>query len=92
MAKWAWVVDAKCLDAPDEVKAQFFDYEKRGPAVVDERVQHLCNTCPVHAKCLEHALGLVWPYKPERYGYWAGTTAPERRALRAQMGIIDDEE
>lgn len=33
----------------------------------------LCNTCPVKAKCLEHALST-----PEFYGVWGGSTEEQR--------------
>lgn len=43
-----------------------------------EKAKAVCATCPVRPECLAHAL--AWP---ERYFIWGGTTARERRRMRA---------
>ena len=40
-----------------------------------------CVSCPVRSDCLEHAIA------HEDYGYWAGTSARERRRMRRARGI-----
>ena len=51
-----------------------------GPA--PEAVVNCCNTCPVKAACLQHAL------EKEKFEYWAGTTAYDRTyVLRLALGI-----
>ena len=42
----------------------------------------VCATCPVAADCLECAVA-----EPETVGVWAGTTSPDRAAIRRQRGI-----
>jgi WhiB family transcriptional regulator, redox-sensing transcriptional regulator len=39
----------------------------------------VCDTCPVHEACLEHALG----YR-EKEGVWGGATERERRRIIRQ--------
>jgi WhiB family transcriptional regulator, redox-sensing transcriptional regulator len=39
----------------------------------------VCNSCPVKADCLDHALT-----HREAFGIWAGTSERERRVLRRQ--------
>ena len=45
----------------------------------------VCDSCPVIDKCSAHAL------KHERFGFWAGTTASERRAIRSKRGMVVDD-
>ncbi len=89
MAKWTWVVDARCRDVSREVKDGFFSYEKHG-GVPSPEVVECCRLCPVRETCLEHALGLSWPFRVEMYGYWAGTTMGDRRRMLAELGLAEN--
>ncbi len=40
-----------------------------------------CAACPVRGECLEHAVA------HEDHGYWAGTSARERRRMRRERGV-----
>ena len=40
-----------------------------------------CAACPEVKPCLNYAM------RCETFGFWAGTTAPERRKLREEHGI-----
>jgi hypothetical protein len=39
-----------------------------------------CASCPEVTPCLDYAM------RRETFGFWAGTTAPERRKLREEHG------
>jgi WhiB family redox-sensing transcriptional regulator len=40
----------------------------------------ICRTCPLREPCLEYALAY------DVHGVWAGTTRPEREAMRRRIG------
>lgn len=44
-------------------------------------MRRMCQGCPALEECREHAI------KHEEFGFWAGTTAKERKRIRKQMGI-----
>ena len=46
----------------------------------------ICKTCPVMDECLE------WALHHERWGIWGGTSASERRDIRAKRNILVDDE
>ena len=54
------------------------DYEHIRPPF---EVQLACKHCRVRDECYVYAL------RHEEFGYWAGTTPPERRRLRKAAGI-----
>ena len=72
---YSWQKKAACKGIPTK---EF--YPGRGDGVSDT-IKEKCDNCPVKVACLAHAL------KYEAYGYWAGTSEKQRRALRAAMGI-----
>ena len=49
-----------------------------------EMARRICRQCPVTAECLEVALAR--PAEGD-VGIWGGTSARERRALRAERGV-----
>lgn len=55
-------------------------YPAHGKKYAKEAIM-ACKECPVKKQCLDHAL------KYEEYGYWAGTTANERKEMRSKLGI-----
>lgn len=69
-----WRDRAACHDKPVE----WFFPEGRGRHSVPEARQ-LCAGCPVAADCLEFALAV-----PSMVGFWGGTTAEERKRIRAE--------
>jgi WhiB family redox-sensing transcriptional regulator len=48
-----------------------------GGAGAAAEARKVCASCPVTARCLEHAMSV-----PELFGVWAGTTERERQAMR----------
>ncbi len=74
-----WWRHGSCLRLPTEL---FYDYEKTADRKVPEEAKKACAGCPVKSECLIYAL--EWP---ELYGYWAGTTAGERRRIRASTKV-----
>ena len=47
-------------------------------AAVMARVRAICATCPVTVQCLDFAMS-----DPDTMGIWSGTSAQQRRAMRA---------
>ncbi|MFC7933218.1 WhiB family transcriptional regulator [Streptomyces cinereoruber] len=76
--QWNWQMSAACRGVGTEV---FFHPEgERGQerTAREEAAKAVCATCPVRARCLEHALSVGEPY-----GVWGGLTEQERElALR----------
>lgn len=46
--------------------------------------KEMCNRCPVFNECLDYAM------RHAVDGIWAGTTLPERKAKRKELGIVID--
>jgi len=72
----AWQKGAACRADPE-----LFFGGPATPAAAGARTaaaRAVCNRCPVRVACLEFALDAT----PQVEGVWAGTTVPERRALR----------
>lgn len=44
-----------------------------------DQAKAVCDTCPVKAQCLEHAITF-----PEYHGVWGGTTPTERKQIRGR--------
>ncbi|WP_435854157.1 WhiB family transcriptional regulator [Streptomyces subrutilus] len=77
---WTWQTEAACRGLGAEV---FFHPEgERGRerAEREEAAKSVCGTCPVRARCLEHALRVAEPY-----GVWGGLGEKERQ-LAADTG------
>ncbi|QEU82683.1 WhiB family transcriptional regulator [Streptomyces subrutilus] len=77
---WTWQTEAACRGLGAEV---FFHPEgERGRerAEREEAAKSVCGTCPVRARCLEHALRVAEPY-----GVWGGLGEKERQ-LAADPG------
>ncbi|WP_328427827.1 WhiB family transcriptional regulator [Streptomyces sp. NBC_00443] len=70
-----WGKYAPCRRAPREI---FFpeDFAGAEAVLVAEEAKGYCRQCPALDDCLAEAM-----QRPERFGVWGGTTAPERRAL-----------
>ena len=75
-----WRGEAACKGMPTEL---YYDQEGRGGAIPEiyEVLSGLCESCPVKSQCLE------WALQSEMYGYFAGTTAVERKAIRKELNI-----
>lgn len=72
-----WMNEARCAEIGD---APFFpehgeDYRQ---AVA------VCNSCPVKAECLEHAIRLEQSGAWNVTGIWGGLTAQQRKDLRSR--------
>lgn len=67
-----WMHEGNCRNHPPEV---FFPSDGVGVLIA----QRICETCPVKAECLEHAL-------EERidHGVWGGASERQRRRLLKQ--------
>jgi WhiB family redox-sensing transcriptional regulator len=59
----------------------FYQQESARGISVSERAISLCLSCTVSEQCLNYAL------KHEDYGFWAGTTAKDRKRIRLELGI-----
>ena len=46
----------------------------------------ICGGCEIQAECAEYA---IWS---ESVGYWGGLSAPQRRKIRRERGIILNDE
>jgi len=75
-----WRAKAACKGMPTEL---YYDEETRGGALpaIYEVLSQLCEGCPVKSQCLE------WALQSEMYGYFAGTTALVRKAMRKELDI-----
>jgi len=65
----------------------FYSHEEEDRTPIPDRIRGLCESCPVNEACLEYAI------KNENYGFWAGTTARERKNIRrerADLGGTDE--
>jgi len=71
----AWADLAACTDLDP---ALF--YIERGHAI-DPDVVAACKRCPVRGACTD------WSLRHEWYGYWAGMSGRQRRALRRTLNI-----
>ncbi|XVV35047.1 WhiB family transcriptional regulator [Streptomyces sp. CA-100214] len=69
-----WAKHAPCRTTPEIFFPE--DFTGGAAAAVAEEAKGYCRSCPAIEPCLTEAL-----QRPERYGVWGGTTAPERRAL-----------
>lgn len=73
---WEWQFQGACngVDTNDF----YLDEKMRNPSKGrrEQAAIAICNTCPVKAKCLEHALSV-----PEFYGVWGGSTEEQRLAI-----------
>jgi WhiB family transcriptional regulator, redox-sensing transcriptional regulator len=72
-----WADDAACKGASAD---QFFPGTRVSNAEIARRAA-ICHTCPVAAPCLDHAIHWHEP------GIWGGTTAQQRRRIKA--GTLD---
>ena len=74
-AAQTWRLDAACQG----VSADLFYPEKGGST---REAKAVCQACPVRIQCLDFALA-----NGERFGIWGGTSEPERRLLRRNLGL-----
>ncbi len=72
-----WRESALCAQTDPEV---FFPSVGGGGGAA----RRICRRCPVQTECLEAALAR--PAEGD-VGIWGGTSARERRALRAERGV-----
>lgn len=78
----AWRRQSACR-LPDVPVWMFFP--SRGDNETVERAKAVCATCPVAAECLEANL-------TEEFGIFGGTSENQRREIRRQRGIENDDE
>ncbi|BBY57005.1 hypothetical protein MSAR_01410 [Mycolicibacterium sarraceniae] len=67
-----WQALGNCVGQPGDV---FFpeDNPRGDRRQLEQQAKGICASCPVRARCLEHALNT-----PEPYGVWGALTATER--------------
>lgn len=70
-----WMQHARCTEVDPEL---FFPVS--GAAAAGTRAKAVCRTCPVIAQCAQYAIE-----RPELEGIWGGTTANDRRDIRAEQ-------
>ena len=73
---WNWQLQGNCLGYPLDV---FFpeDTLKSDRRRHEEAAKRICRSCPVLARCREHALST-----PEQHGVWGAMTPSERARQR----------
>lgn len=77
----SWHDDAACR-GEDPVLWFGADWEPADQRAAREAAaKAICATCPVRARCLDHAVE-----HPERYGLWGGLTEEELAAERRRRG------
>ena len=72
-----WADSAACRGHDPELF-----YPPRGE-VISREAYLLCSSCPVRSECLDHAV------RHESIGYWAGTSALERKRMRRKLRISE---
>lgn len=75
-----WKADAACSGQPIEWWFPTDDYGREQERL-DPRAVAICDGCPVHAQCREHAMAY------EKHGTWAGMTAPQRSSTRRRRRL-----
>jgi hypothetical protein len=60
----------------------FFPVTAKDEDEIRPLLEVMCSTCSVYTKCFNYALSV------QVDGYWAGTTESDRKALRAEKGIV----
>jgi WhiB family redox-sensing transcriptional regulator len=74
----SWRDLAACRTADPEL---FFPVSEAGPALAEvARAKAVCATCGSQEKCLDYALSTR-----QAHGVWGGTSAADRRLLRARL-------
>lgn len=73
MEEWEWQYKGSCRSVDPEMFFLEHGERAQNKRKKEQRAVKICQTCPVIAKCLEHALRV-----PELYGVWGGTTADQR--------------
>ena len=76
-----WRDAAACRGLPIEFFYIEEDADPGSQLPENPTVKRMCAGCPAREECLEHAI------KHEDYGFWAGTTAKERKRIRKERGI-----
>jgi WhiB family redox-sensing transcriptional regulator len=79
--EWEWQYEGTCRSVDPEV---FFPPDsERGPVRQrrELRAKQYCESCPVLARCREHALVVQEPY-----GVWGGLTPRERDRILHEPG------
>jgi WhiB family redox-sensing transcriptional regulator len=69
-----WVARGACRDEDPEI---FFPIGPEPPVALLTEARRICARCPVRPQCLRYAVETG-----QTAGIWAGTTEPERRAMR----------
>lgn len=72
-----WRERAACLG----IGTEYFFPDAYTACQVLPSIAQMCEECPVHAECYEHAI------TSERFGYWAGTSERQRNIIRRNRGI-----
>lgn len=70
--------EAACKELPVDL---FFPDSREREEQHKQMLIKVCSNCPVFVSCLNYSLHVKVD------GIWAGTTASERRVLRAEQGI-----
>ena len=73
---WDWQVAAACRGQDSDAFFHPPGERRRGRRNRIQAAKALCETCPVIAQCLDHALETREPY-----GIWGGSSEEERAAM-----------
>ncbi|MDG3013783.1 WhiB family transcriptional regulator [Speluncibacter jeojiensis] len=75
-SRWEWQVRGRCRDANSAIFFSAARETRRTRHRREEQAKKVCDTCPVRAQCLNHALTVREPF-----GVWGGLTEGERRRI-----------
>jgi len=70
--------EASCRELPVDL---FFPDSREQEEKQQQMLYKVCSACPIFTSCLDYSLHVKVD------GIWAGTTAAERRVIRAKRGI-----
>jgi hypothetical protein len=70
--------EAACAELPVDL---FFPDSREQEEKQKQMIYKVCANCPIFKSCLEYSLHVKVD------GIWAGTTAQDRRVIRAKRGI-----
>ena len=61
------------------IDVEFYYLENAQAVAMNPKLRRICESCPIYDECLEYAI------PNEHHGFWAGTSAMDRKAIRARM-------
>jgi len=60
------------------IDTELFYLDSSESLAYNNDLRKICRNCPIYSECLEYAVWGEWE------GFWAGTTATDRKRIRAK--------